>query len=523
MKLHNVFSNLTKFSGWQEEHRQWDHGSPRSKWEARYELWSLLSNQIVCSVGVELQASQMHPFIAFPTFPNIPEGRSRSDLGEEFEILWKIAEKGPTISLPVAISDDVCRAVILDTVVDISLRKSHQLMASILEPDVRFQIIDFTTMAKYVPFRADIGPHGLAFEPLYHLKFSPCGKHLVAVKESTEKAMKDNVAYGILWLMQVFTDKDFAEPTTRPRYTGVAGSIFFSVPEIACLSPCRGLTFHPTLPWLAFPQVKDGLPQTFIWDFLHNIQCNFKDVNPFPLHEPAIVDPYFVSEGDYICGTDAPLECGFSKGRRLRDFCTPLIVKTPEFVTNASSVFKDDSSDNTLVKLSQSRGLSMKAIMDLAGREKRHIQRANSLVFEKDSGTGVIHVSQLNQIEREGAVILRAFGTDGKFKAQTLTRLPNDVKECVDVSLLHSVKKNELYDNRTRELNASTKSVVYVVLNKAHQKEYTAEDIGSDSLPAIIERKKESIPSFINSEMMISMEKGNIEMDLRKLKISNDV
>jgi hypothetical protein len=89
-------------------------------------------------------------------------------------------------------------------------------------------------------------------------------------------------------------------------------------------------------------------------------------------------------------------------------------------------------------------------------------------------------------LENQGAVILHSFGTDGKFQSDTLSRLPEDVTKYVDVSLLHS--SPEASSNQVR-----------LVLNKAPQREYMAKDISNNILPIVIDRTKESIPTFVTT------------------------
>jgi hypothetical protein len=94
--------------------------------------------------------------------------------------------------------------------------------------------------------------------------------------------------------------------------------------------------------------------------------------------------------------------------------------------------------------------------------------------------------------------MLRTFSTNGNFKAETLTRLPDAVRKCADISLVHSVSDGK------RRWETSDRHV-YVVLNKAQKRVYTIEDIDGNMLPAVIERTKESIPTFVNS---VSLQRG---------------
>lgn len=467
-------------------------------WKARYELWSVPLATKLCSVEIDL------PFVKICSFLEFKKTTRRRS-GEGSFNLFTSGKPRPTqperhsVSLPVAISNDVRRAVILDSVVHICLRQAEPTSASVTSGVLlRSQMLDVTTMDNFMPFRADVKVDDEEYDGLFHLKFSLSAKYLVLIRESARKAVKNDFSYGLLWWMQVFVDKNF-ETSSHPDYVSLRASTFFAVAEISILSPCRGVAFHPTLPRLAFPQVVDGLPQTYVWDFEDPVttgagpeSCS----NPFPIHDPPIVDPYFVDEGIYLCGTDAPLQFGVSV-EISQDFCTPIIVQVPDLVRVAPSILNPSLPSKIQKNPLQTKSKSHAAVLDLACRPKEALQRANSLVFERGIG-GVVHISQLQSLEEQGAVVLRALGQDQTPRAFTLTRLPHEVKHCVDVSLLHGFAGERDADLVSDSARAPSK-LVHLVLNKAHQKEYTARDVGDTILPALIERDMESIPNVINT------------------------
>lgn len=487
---------LTWRSEWIDEN-SWE-SSRNLDWKARYELWSLRPSRNVCSVEIILPARKIRPLLDFPKTREGEAAPFSESVEEAFSRLLKGEVKERTVSLPVTISNDLCRAIILDAVVEISFPRSSLNLMSPESTTLRSQILDVTTRSNFTPFRTDINFEYQTYERLFHIKFSPSGKYLVLIRESIRKAWKEDMVYGQLWWMQVFRDENF-ESSSGPNYVCIGLSTFFSVPEITLLGPCRGVAFHPTLPRLAFPQVCDGMPQTYIWDFEETATRatapNFRS-NPFPVHEPPVIDSYFTDDGVYLCGTLTPFEFGFSSAI-LQELCVPVIARIPDYVPVAASILDSKVPSKIQTNPLQIKGISLQAAFDLAKRPKPHVQRANSLVFERGA-RGVVHVSQLQQLEKQGTVMLRTFGADGKFHADTFTRLPDAVRKCVDVSLVHSTtggigwKKTKASDD-----------VVYVVLNKSHQKEYTPSDIENKVLPAVIERKKESIPSFINTVPML--------------------
>ena len=410
-----------------------------------------------------------------------------------------------TVSVPVAISHSVHRAVILDVVLDVAFPQTGPGKTSANTPTIRSQTLDTsdkTYMSTYFAFRDDLAITRIRFDTLAAMKFSPSDKYLVTIRESLMTANKGVNTFGQIWLMQIYRDENF-ESSSGPRYTCIASTIFFAVPEIAILSPARGVAFHPTLSRIVFPQVSSGLAQTYVWNFEEPLmveQTAGAQSNPFPLHDPLVFDPYFSDDGDYLCGTDAPLEFGFNEEVK-SELSIPIATQVPEQLLLQAA--QPGRAKAALIQLNpyQAKGLSVLTANSLSERPKPHVQRANTLLFEKGKGS-VVHVSQLQQLEKHGAVMMRTFGTNGELKVQTLTRLPVSVKSCADVSIVNSTPP----DAADRPKLDSDK--VYVVLNKAHRRFYTAADVGDTTLPAVIEREKSTIPTFVRTVNLASEAKG---------------
>jgi len=426
-------------------------------------------------------------------------GRRREEDDKQNEARPGDSQPGvPTVSLPVAISHDVRRAVILDTVLQVFVDDATS-GSDAAKADVKYDVLSLSQTSYtlvYKPFRDDINITKTEFDDVFTLKFSPNGRYLAVIRESRKAATKGGNSYGELWLMQIFRDMNF-ESSKGPKYQSIVSSIFFAVPEIAILGPSRGVSFHPTLPRIAFPQVFGGLPQTYLWDFEEPVLV-FRDrvsvpglrFNPLPLHDPPVFDPYFSDEGDYLCGTDTPLEYGFDEEVK-HQLCIPIATPVPDVLLLPES--GSMHSDTRLSVLKQGN-LSISTATALAERPKPNVQHANTLVFEKGAGS-VVHVSQLQQLEKEGAVVMRTFGTDGNFQVETLSRLPKSVKDCVNVSIVHSVPADAQI-----QLDPSK---IYIVMNKSHRKFYTLDDLDDRTLPAVLERQKESIPTFLRTVNMV--------------------
>jgi hypothetical protein len=481
-------------------------------------------------VEISLSYDSLSPFILPPPSPKVPGPTTEISVPVDSERLDEPREdqegqssnsegkgkfKGPSVSLPVAISHDLRRAVILDVAIKINIPDSSNDVAYMTDKSTfKSQILDFRIQndnkesqdEKKKSWLPDVGAllrgkerrnevrNELRNEPgndlddFYDIKFSPSGEHLVVIRESNHKQRKGDRLYGVQFSMQTFRDVKY-QTTRGPKYKPLASLLCWAVPEISLLSHCRGVVFHPKLPRLAFSQVCDGLPQTYIWDLDAPVTPTKRPEshsNPFPVHDPPIVDPHFSDDGCYLYGTDAPIEYGFEKD--IASYSTPLIVRVPDYVPVVASLLDGTVASRIQTNPFQNASLAKRAAFELSKRPKPPVQRANSLIFNQD-GEGVVHVSHLHQLEKEGAVVLHSFGTNGKFQSDTLSRLPDMITKCADVSVLHS--SLEAASNQVR-----------VVLNKAPQRQYTAEDVANDILPAVIERTKESIPSFITTVHM---------------------
>lgn len=473
-----------------------------SEWKSRFELWSLAPNLNHCISAFELVLpTQKMLSLISEEYVNqrAPQADTAQRLGSR-----QVGSKGSTwgsmnsaysapgsrtVSLPVAICNNVRRVAILDTILD-ATGQGTGAEGSLHPSTIRSNVLDLSKQAytsKYKPIRADLDISRMLFDELTTMKFSPDGKYLAVIRESLITANKGGNSYGVQWLLQIFRDDNF-RPTHghEPNYIHIACTVFFAVPEVAIFSPSRGITFHPSLPRIAFPQVQGGLPGMFLWDF-ESLGL------PLPVHQVPLFDPYFSDEGDYLCGTNAPLEFGFDEEVK-HHLSVPTVTAVPEFRRLEDTYSANNAwIDRQLMEVVRGKGVSKVIATKLAERLKPQVQRANTLVFEKGKG-GVVHVSQLQQLEKEGAVLMRTFGTDGEFKVQTLTRLPKSVKDCVDVCIVDRTVAGT--EKGSIKLDPDK---VYVVINKAHRKWYTALDLDDQTLPAVFEREKASVPTFVNT------------------------
>ncbi|KAK1749555.1 hypothetical protein QBC47DRAFT_333452 [Echria macrotheca] len=489
-------------------------GNDNDTWRARYDLWSLQTDTIIHTLELQLGNELPSPVESLSEMKSRRRRKYRrldEDLDEEdIEDFSHRAR----ISLPLDISEDLRRLVILNNAVVIRPNVEAEI------PTYFSQVLDLSTEATESIRHQEVILFSREFESFsagYHIILSPSGKYMAVVHESLWEADKDGTGYPVLWLLQILVDQNFDSSAGGsgdcPEYALVAATRLFSVPEVSLLSPIRGIAFHPHAPRLAFPQVVNGLPQTYIWDFEEPITLPADDtidkpLNPFPLHDPPIIDPAFSDpDGEYLYGTDAPFEFGAGAISRqnLRGFGKPLIVKVPHERVRARSSYPDPKAQDkgkgkettvvSSIQTNPSQGLrSMRAAaMELAARPKPPVQRANVLSFDKD-GKGVAHISQLQQLDSEGAVVLNTLGTDGHLKSETLSRLPAEMAACASVSFIHSGPGVRAGSAR-------------IVIDKAARRSYGRADLNKSALPAIVERERDSIPSFVTKvDLALEME-----------------
>lgn len=469
--------------------------------------------------------------------------RTQQEQERSFDRKPKPAKRtGPTVSIPLDISNDLRRIITLDWSVAILPVENQGSVNQARCGRLHYQHLDLQRRQPTVHIRLDKAQLP-GYEDFYHLKFSQSNEFFVLIRESRTKATKDRKSYGVMWLLEIFHDENFGGhgKALSPKYTFLVATTFFAVPEIALLSPVRGVAFHPWLPCLAFPQVMDGFPQTYIWQFQAPVVLDgTPGSNPLPVHDPPIVDVVYSDDGKYLYGTESPFEFGSGvvSEENMKSFSKPIIVRAPDHMApmmlqpssksagrleklrdHLPSAFArmmaiesdkkrgkrpmattaDPAADQTdITTASAGEGGSSltafkSAALELASAPRPAVQRMNALAFAAD-GEGVAHISQLQQLERAGAVVLSTLGTDGMLRSETLSRLPSEVTRCVDVSLVMGGEA-EGGDGGTGSGESDT---IQVVLDKARRTgPYTPSDVDDVALPAVIRRSRASIPTFV--------------------------
>jgi hypothetical protein len=146
-------------------------------------------------------------------------------------------------------------------------------------------------------------------------------------------------------------------------------------------------------------------------------------------------------------------------------------------------------------------GNPMDQIGRLAVEEMPGSIMENAIVFGRSKGSAQISV--LKQYHKEGAVVLQSLKEDGTTQTEHITRLPkSSTLETSYATLL------EPFDNSES---------IRLILNKRAQDSYSCEERPDFSLPALLTRQKESIPSWIGKRPALSLE-GEETQGKRKLR-----
>jgi hypothetical protein len=104
-----------------------------------------------------------------------------------------LKEFKPSVSLPVAISHGLHRAVILDEAIEIFVPEfSNGEDLEMGRSTIRTQPLDLEFQPGY--------------ESFFDIKFSPSGQHFVVIQESEEKQRKGRHFYGVRLKIQAFCD-----------------------------------------------------------------------------------------------------------------------------------------------------------------------------------------------------------------------------------------------------------------------------------------------------------------------------
>ena len=254
----------------------------------------------------------------------------------------------------------------------------------------------------------------------------------------------------------------------------------------------EGLVFHPHRPIVAvqafrpferrLPGELPEKPQTYLWDFGSALKIGVPR-RPFPrnLHCPSsdlVESIAFSTDGQVFLGKDR--KSGYAIAIDIDD-----CMASPTAVPSQRRLQRDGSESRALItsdgnRLNVNQDVENSALM-LKSLSLAPVQPAGTLSISHDK-QGKTQLSQLQQWEEKGALVLKTLSTGGRLQAQTLSRLPDSLRFTSTATIL-----------RTQPDEDSDK--VRIALDKTEQKLYSLNDVSHLQLPAIVEKPCSAIPT----------------------------
>lgn len=184
-----------------------------SEWKGRFELWSLAPelNHCISAFELVLPGQKMLGLISqeYTDREAWEEAATAQRLGSRqvssTGSAWgsmnskSSAPRGRTVSLPVAICNNVRRVAILDTILD-ATGQGTGAEGYLQSSTIRSNVLDLSEQAyvsKYKSLRADLDIFKMSFGGLTTMKFSPDERYLAVIRESLDTANKGSNSYGV--------------------------------------------------------------------------------------------------------------------------------------------------------------------------------------------------------------------------------------------------------------------------------------------------------------------------------------
>ncbi|KAL3473036.1 hypothetical protein BJX99DRAFT_261719 [Aspergillus californicus] len=436
-----------------------------SGWQAQYDIWTVSNCEHKTSLSWIIDPDSLKLLLQYTT-----QGQCKS------------AVKFP---FPLSISDDLQDLIAVNLVIRIDLDNQEHSVAQSCSP-VRYYILD-------VFGRVPPCPRTLRDDTL-QLKIWPTqtGTIIVTFRRAggiftSESGIRSHECH----LQFFFTpDSESLKPFLFASWT-------VDVPAISSKNYCQqGLKFHPHkalvafhvfTPFAKYPPVN---ARTCLWNFENSLRHAQLHQGPPRLHcawEGVIGHMEFSSDGQFLYGEDVqssrPVivnveECLRPQHRQLTPGVDPGL-KNQQLIPNCNPQY----------------------LLPLAAATP--IQHSDLLRFTHASN-GTAQISHLSQLEGQGSIVLRTLSSDGTLREQTLSRLPDRLKAISVPTVLHPESGHGETGN------------VKIVLNKTPQERYTFADVGDTSLPAIVERSWESVPT-VTTVVGTGMEGGRLLEDGMKM------
>ncbi|KAJ9316618.1 hypothetical protein DTO271D3_3125 [Paecilomyces variotii] len=462
-------------------------------WQMRYDLWTVDGEKRLCSLVWEVDPAAL-------------------------DILFKgAANKQPVISqstrfrFPISISNNLRRVAALNLIIDID-EISEQSGPNFDRPRIQCETLDIFNRTP--PYRRTI------LDDSVQLKIWDQEPVVVVFRRASGIFPSDSGDLAHEGLIQFY----------RGRMHRSSHQCFASwklyIPSACSLHFLdKAVVFHPTRPLIAFcafgplGQHVPRKPQTYVWDFSNYNDRGFLTCPPVAglriVYDGTLDLMTFTPDADYVCGKD------FHTGR-------PVIIKVGDCAVPGRLDFHDQNQRQgygpgpiqgpdtdttgtpTDLQIQAQQKTNENLLRYLSNREvsRESPIRVGSLALNR-SGDGVGYISQLSNLEHEGAVVLETLGTDGRLQSQTLTRLPNELRSISRPTLLNAPGNEQ-------------SEYVRILLNKAVQDRYSLNDIDGRPgmlLPVMVERSRESIPTYTASNRQAVL--GDANRDLFAERIND--
>ncbi|KAJ9303293.1 hypothetical protein DTO271G3_667 [Paecilomyces variotii] len=447
-------------------------------WQMRYDLWTVDGEKCLCSLLWEVDPAAL-------------------------DVLFKgAANRQPVISqstrfrFPISISNNLRRVAALNLIIDID-KICEQSGPNFDRPKIQCETLDIFN--RTLPYKPTI------LDDSVQLKIWDQDPVVVVFRRASGIFPSDSGDLAHEGLIQFYRGRTHG--SSHQGYACFASWKLYLPSAYSMHFLDKAVVFHPTSPLIAFcafgplGQHVPRKPQTYVWDFSSSL---YND-REFLAHPPVVglrivydgtLDLMtFTPDADYICGKD------FHTGR-------PVIVKVGDCAVPGRINFHDrkqrqgygpgpiqgpdtdTTGTQTDLQLQTQQKTTENLLQYLSNREvsRGSPLQVGSLALNR-SGDGVGHISQLSNLEHEGAVVLETLGTDGRLQSQTLTRLPNELRSISRPTLLNAPGNEQ-------------SEYVRILLNKAVQDRYSLNDIDGRPgmlLPVMVERSRESIPTYTAS------------------------
>ncbi|KAL3476540.1 hypothetical protein BJX99DRAFT_258285 [Aspergillus californicus] len=273
----------------------------------------------------------------------------------------------------------------------------------------------------------------------------------------------------------------------------------------------QGLKFHPHKSLVAFhvftplgkyPPVH---PRTCLWSFESSLTSSTpRRPRPTELHEAyngIIEHMEFSPDGQFIFGNDLqsgrPVIVNVGENKITarpqlvsgQDPCCPHSEQQERQMSPGSRQVNSFQVQRITPSSSSSTSENLPQLFTQANAPFA-TQQVGSFRFDQGKD-GNSQVSQLSQLEGMGAIILRTMGADGTLREQVLSRLPERLKSISVPTIIYPTATSPGDNDGIRNRPDCFK----ILLNKAQQTHYSLGDMGDVSLPAIVERAWETVPT----------------------------